>query len=163
MEKEEYLSEERYQKNNKKVNNTGKILLIIGIIIFIIGGVAMVLAFMGIGSTASSAMQTVDNYGYDVSPEKTAGGVFESLGLLVLGSFVNFVGVGLLISGGAVMVASHRREITAYTTQQVMPVAQEGIDKMAPTIGHAAGVIAKGIKQGLNEADNQNNNNNNQQ
>ena len=41
---------------------------------------------------------------------------------------------------------------TAYTTQQVMPVAQEGIEKMAPTIGSAAKEIAKGIKQGINEA-----------
>ena len=33
-----------------------------------------------------------------------------------------------------------------------MPVAQEGIVKMAPTIGKAASEIAKGIKQGINEA-----------
>ena len=39
-----------------------------------------------------------------------------------------------------------------------MPVAQEGIEKMSPTIGNAAGTIgksiAKGIKEGINEADN---------
>lgn len=28
------------------------------------------------------------------------------------------------------------REITAFTTQQVMPVAQEGMEKMAPTVKH---------------------------
>ncbi len=159
MEKEEYLSEERYQRNNKKVNKTGKILLIVGIIVFIIGGVIMVLGFMGIGSTASNAMNTVDTYGFDNSAGETAKGVLGSFGLIALGGFINFVGTGLLIAGGVVMIVSHRREITAYTTQQVMPVAQEGIDKMAPTIGRAAGEIAKGIKQGLNEADNQNSNN----
>lgn len=49
------------------------------------------------------------------------------------------------------MFVGHQREITAYTTQQVMPVAKEGIKKMAPTIGDAAGTIAKGIKEGLSE------------
>ena len=32
-----------------------------------------------------------------------------------------------------------------------MPVAKEGIDEMAPTIGEAAGKIAKGVKKGLDE------------
>lgn len=59
-----------------------------------------------------------------------------------------------------------RREITAFTMQQVMPVAQEGIEKMtptmtnaakemaeqmAPTIGNVAKEIAKGIKEGLDD------------
>ena len=51
------------------------------------------------------------------------------------------------------MIIAHRREIAAFTTQQVMPVAKEGINGMASTIGNAAGEIAKGIKKGLNEAD----------
>ena len=38
-----------------------------------------------------------------------------------------------------------------FHAQQVMPVAKEGIDEMAPTIGEAAGKIAKGIKKGLDE------------
>ena len=33
-----------------------------------------------------------------------------------------------------------------------MPVAKEGINEMAPTIGNAAGEIAKEIKKGINEA-----------
>ena len=71
--------------------------------------------------------------------------------------------------GGFIMVATcmisfvlyimlKRREIVAFTTQQAMPLAQEGIEKMSPTIGNAAGTIgkslAKGIKEGINEADN---------
>lgn len=34
-----------------------------------------------------------------------------------------------------------------------MSIAKEGIKKISPTIGKAAGEIAKGIKQGINEAD----------
>lgn len=53
-----------------------------------------------------------------------------------------------------------RREIMAFTTQQVMPVAKEGIDEMAPTVGSAVGSIgkelAKGIKEGVNEANKEN-------
>ena len=49
------------------------------------------------------------------------------------------------------MFISHRREITAYTTQQVMPVAQEGIEKMTPTVADAAGSIAKSVSKGIQE------------
>ena len=42
----------------------------------------------------------------------------------------------------------------AFGMQQTMPLAQEGIEKMAPTVGNAAGTIAKdvaaGIKEGIN-------------
>lgn len=74
----------------------------------------------------------------------------------------SFVSNVLYMVGGFIIVVScmvslfiyifgKRREITAFTTQQVMPVAQEGIEKMAPTIGNAAGEIAKGIKNGLDD------------
>ena len=53
---------------------------------------------------------------------------------------------------------SKRREIAAFTTQQVMPVAKEGIDEMTPTVANAGGSIAqeiaKGIKDGLNDEQN---------
>lgn len=51
MEKNEYLSEERYQKNNAKVKNIGKILLIVGIILLVISSILIVVGFMGFGST----------------------------------------------------------------------------------------------------------------
>lgn len=48
-------------------------------------------------------------------------------------------------------MTAKRREILAFTTQQVMPVAKEGIDTMAPTIGNVAKEISKGIKEGSKE------------
>lgn len=64
----------------------------------------------------------------------------------------------LMISGSVYMVAK-RRDILAFTTQQVMPVAQEGIEKMTPTIGKSTGTIVKeitkGIKEGLKEENNE--------
>lgn len=53
--------------------------------------------------------------------------------------------------GAMFILTAKRREITAFTAQQVMPVAKEGIEKMAPTAGVTAKEIAKGIKKGLKD------------
>ena len=63
-----------------------------------------------------------------------------------------------LVIGGSILMFAHGREIVAFQAQQVMPVAKEGIDEMAPTIGKAAGTIAAGIKEGLNSSNNDNSN-----
>ena len=55
-----------------------------------------------------------------------------------------------MISLGLFMTAK-RRKMLAFTTQQVMPVAQEGIEKMAPTIGKVGAEVAKGISKGIKE------------
>ncbi len=46
---------------------------------------------------------------------------------------------------------AYKREIGAFTIQQEMPVKQETIEKMAPSVGEAAGTVAKGIKKGLKD------------
>lgn len=66
-------------------------------------------------------------------------------------------------------IITKNREILAFGTQQVMPVAQEGLEKMAPTVGKAgaemakqmtqtygeiAKEISKGIKEGIKDEDN---------
>lgn len=64
----------------------------------------------------------------------------------------------------SIYMITKRREIIAFFAQQVMPVAQEGIEKMTPTIGKAGasiakemapvyGNMAKEIKEGMNEVD----------
>ena len=64
-----------------------------------------------------------------------------------------FIIIASCMIAGSIYIFGKRREIAAFTTQQVMPVAKEGIDEMAPTVGNAVGEIAKGIKKGLNDAD----------
>ena len=68
------------------------------------------------------------------------------------------IGTGCLIAGIFYLIAK-RREIRAFTIQQTMPVTQEVIGKMAPTIGNAVGTIgkdiAKGITSGINEGKNE--------
>ncbi len=40
-----------------------------------------------------------------------------------------------------------RREILAFSAQQVMPVAKEGIEKMTPTVSKSVEEITRGIKK----------------
>lgn len=75
----------------------------------------------------------------------------------------SFVKSSFLMFGGFIIIASSmfcgvlylsiikRREILAYTVQQVMPVAKEGIDKISPTIAKATGNIAKEVTKGIKE------------
>lgn len=75
---------------------------------------------------------------------------YDSIPFYMFGAFVI---IATCMIAGLIYILSKRREIAAFTTQQVMPVAKEGIDEMAPTIGNAVGEIAKGVKKGLNDAD----------
>lgn len=59
-----------------------------------------------------------------------------------------------LAFGVMLVLTAKRREVIAFTAQQVMPVAKEGMEKMAPTAGVVAKEISKGIKEGLKD-DNQ--------
>ena len=113
----------------------------------VLGFLFLILGFTGFGKTG------MDAAGTNFDPSQTAKGIFGGLGLFALGGFLDSFGLFVTGIGAIIMIMAHRREITAFTTQQVMPVAKEGINEMAPTIGNAVGEIAKGIKKGLNEAD----------
>lgn len=65
---------------------------------------------------------------------------FDSIPFYMFGGFI-IVASGMI--SFAIYMFAKRREIMAFTAQQVMPVAQEGIEKMAPTIGKAGASIAK--------------------
>lgn len=65
--------------------------------------------------------------------------------------FGGFIIVASCITSISIYLFAKRREILAFTTQQVIPVAKEGIDEIAPTIGNATKEIAKGISSGLKE------------
>ena len=73
-----------------------------------------------------------------------------------------FIIITTCMISGSIYMISRQREITAFQLQQVMPVAQEGMEKMAPTIGKigkeitdemapAYGKIAKEISKGIKE------------
>lgn len=87
-----------------------------------------------------------------------ASGIFGSFGLFVLSSFIWFLGFILTFTGAILMYVAHRRGITAYTTQQVIPVVKEEIDTTAPTIGNVAKEITNGIKEGMKNTEDGGNN-----
>ncbi len=76
--------------------------------------------------------------------------------------------IPLYMFGGFIIIASSMialffytagkgREIAAFTTQQAMPIAQEEMGKITPTVGNMAETIsegvAKGIKSGIKDVD----------
>lgn len=149
MENEKYLNEETYQRNNQKVKKIGKILLIAGVVTLLAGLIMSILGFAQFGNTAVSSFGNNDLNGD--SMQNTARGMLGSAGLFAAGGFISVIGFTLVSSGGIAIFISHRREITAYTSQQVMPVAQEGIEKITPTIANSAGTIAQSISKGIEE------------
>ena len=150
MEEKEYLSEERYQKSNTKVNKTGKILLIVGAAVLVIGIVLLIIGGIGMGNTMIGGLGTVMDSAYD-KMQDMANGAFGNFTLFAIGGTLCSLGFGLMVVGGIVILIGHRREIKAYATQQTMPIEKETIEKMAPTYGDAAQKIAKGIVTGIKE------------
>ena len=72
------------------------------------------------------------------------------------------MGVSILASV-LVYVFAKKREIKAFKIQQSMPVDQEAINKMTPTVGNAVGAIAQNVTSGIQEglsSSNDNNSNN---
>ena len=65
--------------------------------------------------------------------------------------FGAFIIIASCMGSFSVYIFSKGREITAFTMQQVMPVATEGMEKVAPSIGKVAKEISKGIKDGLKD------------
>lgn len=89
---------------------------------------------------------------------------FDSIPFYIGGAFII---ISTCMIAGSIYMFSKRREMLAFSAQQIMPVAQEGLEKMAPTIGKAGASVAKemapaygniakeiskGIKEGINEA-----------
>lgn len=82
--------------------------------------------------------------------------------------FGAFIIIASFMISGAVFMFSKRREMLAFQMQQVMPVATEGLEKVAPTVakvgkdvmkemapayGEMAKEISKGIKEGIKGED----------
>lgn len=147
MQNGKYLNEEKYQQNKEKIKRVGKILLIVGITTLVIGIILLILGFVGFGKTATS---TVSNFDFDM--KSTTSSIFGSFGLFVAGGFLTSIGFMVTIGGVVATVIAHQREIKAFTVQQTMPIAQEGVEAMAPTIGHAAQTISEGIAKGIENA-----------
>ena len=143
-----YLNEEKYQKNKNKLKKVAKILFIVGGIVLVLGLISFIFGILGFSNTFDIGVSSPN-----VEDSQIAKGVFGSFGLIGISMFLFFIGTSLLMFGGVLMFIAHGREINTFTTQSTIPVAKEGIDEMAPTIGNVSKEITKGIKEGLNEED----------
>ena len=72
-------------------------------------------------------------------------------------SYVGFFAGGIVVlvltlgvSGGLYFYA-YRRSIMAFGVQQTMPIAQEGMEAIAPSLGKVTEEITKGISRGKNK------------
>lgn len=72
--------------------------------------------------------------------------------------FGAFIIISTLMTSGFVFILAKRREINAFAIQQNMPLAEESIEKMTPTVATSLGTVAREIKKGINEADSEENN-----
>ena len=75
---------------------------------------------------------------------KNSSGSSARTALIMVGAVICMI--TFMVSGMIFMIAK-RRKMLAFTVQQVMPVAKEGIDEISPTIGKAAEEITKGIRK----------------
>ncbi len=136
--RKEYLTEERYQKTNKKVKIAGIIVILIGLGMIGFGVYNLIMA------NSIEVPKTGSLNWFEMSSAKSQqtgiGGA-----LCLFGGFITIV--GCLIR----FFIPNQRNIMAYQAQQIRPVAQEGIEKVAPSVGVAAKEIAKGVKEGLKE------------
>ena len=249
MEEKEYLNEERYQKNRKKIARISLIVLVIGCLI---GGSLIVLGVVrnkNVSSKYSSESRaeltkqietekkklekskeeleeqgveynavakytdgkayelklitnvldpSFDYYKFDeyqnnsvtakycslmLQNDENKSGfnrnheIFKNAPLFMFGTVII---ISSIMFAGSIYMMSKRREIMAFQTQQVMPVAQEGMEKMAPSVakvgkamaeemapvykdmakeiapvyGEIAKEIAKGVKEGMKDDDN---------
>ena len=88
---------------------------------------------------------------------------FDSIPFYMFGGFIILASCIISLS---VYMISKRREIAAFSVQQMMPIAQEGIETIAPTVaktgkevikemapayGEVAKEISKGIKDGMKD------------
>ena len=149
----EYLNEERYQKAKKTISFIALIVLLVGIII---GGGLIGLGFSNRNSIDVTSIRTQKTaefqkngfsakyYELDAQLNKAE----SATPLFMIGGFI--IVASCLISG-SIFISTKRRELLAYHAQQIRPVAQEGVEKMAPSVGVAAKEIAKGVKEGLKE------------
>ena len=80
---------------------------------------------------------------------KNSNSSFAKTSFLMFGGFI--IIAASMFCGVLYLSIIKRREIMAYTIQQVMPVAKEGIDKISPTIAKATGNIAKEVTKGIKE------------
>lgn len=72
---------------------------------------------------------------------------FASATQIMIGGFICVVALMISLY---LFLLTKQRDIAAFQAQQVLPVAQEGMQQMAPAVGQVAKEITQGVNDGLN-------------
>lgn len=100
----------------------------------------------GVNSAINDAQSNAEAADKEINLAKNRIEEHKYVFLYIIGGMVIFIAC---IASFYLYIISKGREIISFTAQQYMPVAQEGINTMAPTIGNAAGTVAEGIARGI--------------
>lgn len=117
-----YLNEEKYLRVKKGLTVVSVIVLLIGI-------------GMIIGAIITKS-KLPDNWFEMTTEEKDTD--FSCSSIMLVGGFLCFVSL-------IIFLISRGREISAYSTQQVLPIEKERIDEMSPTYAKAAKTVVDAI------------------
>ena len=89
----------------------------------------------------------IDDFEED-GPEDLASKGFG--GMMIMGGIMVLIFTALI--SGKLFMLYKGREILAFAAQQTIPVAKEGMEEIAPSIGNVAKEISKGINSGKKDA-----------
>lgn len=73
---------------------------------------------------------------------------FSSFSFIIAGVCICATSCGIAF---VLFMIAKGRKVAAFTAQQMMPVAKEGMNEMAPSIGNVAKEITKGVKEGMKD------------
>ena len=82
---------------------------------------------------------------------RSNGSEFDKSSNVVFFMFGAFVIIATCMISFAIFMVTKRREMLAFGLQQVMPVAKEGMEEIAPTIGKVGSEIAKNMAPAYGE------------
>lgn len=168
MSERKYLNEERYEKTKSKITIVAVIVLIVGLLL---GGFLIYKGVKQSNSVDKVALKAQKNeeffaHGFSAKYYEIDGKLSKAEMAPALYMFGGFVIIASLMISVSIFMFAKRREMLAFSLQQVMPVAKEGAEEIAPTVGKVgkqvasemapaygkiAKEISKGIKEGLKE------------
>ena len=115
----------------EKDAKTGKTLLIIGIIVFIVSIISIGWSF----STFINNTMTFRQYN-----------AFGNMTIFIISDIFAVIGIGLLVVG-IVLFVTNNKKITNYTKENIIPKAKETYKKVEPVISDVATAVGNGIEQ----------------
>ena len=128
-----YLSEEQYQKANRKIKIAGTIVIVLGLALLGFGIYTLIMS-----NKIVEPSMTSSNW-FSVSSSKMK---MQSMGMFMVIPSIFVIIVGCMIR----FVIPNQRQIMAYKLQQMIPLTKEGVEEMTPTMKKVASEITKGIK-----------------